>query len=115
MILPLVLERMAPQKARLWAITASSRTAQEAFEAGLVDQVVPHERLERAGQRWARQLGRARPSGLDRLARFSAQATHLSLEDALAEGGRITLEATGDAEVRNALRSFRDHGTWEDL
>ena len=115
MILPLVLERMAPQKVRLWAITAASRTAQEALEAGLVDQLVSSDQLDRAGQRWAHRLGRARPSGLGKLARFSARAAHLSPEDALTEGGRITLEATGDPEVRKALRSFQDHGSWEDL
>lgn len=116
MVLPLALERMRPQVARLWAITASSRGAEEALTAGLVDQLVAHPDLERAGKRWVRQLGRARAEGLAKLARFSARAATLSLEDALLEGGAITLAASGDPEVRRALRAFREHGVlnWED-
>ena len=116
MVLPLALERMRPQQVRLWAITASSRTADEALAAGLVDQVVARDQLERAGKRWVRQLGRARPDGLAKLASFTARAAALSVEDALAEGGRITLAASGDPQVRKALRNFREHGllSWED-
>jgi enoyl-CoA hydratase/carnithine racemase len=116
MVLPLALERMRPQQARLWAITASSRTPEEALGAGLVDQLVPHDNLARTGKRWIRQLGRARPAGLARLATFSARAAVLSVEDALVEGGRITLAASGDPQVRKALRNFREHGvlSWED-
>lgn len=114
MVLPLVFERMTRQKARLWAITASSRTAEAALEAGLVDQLVPSDKLEHAGRRWAQQLGRARPTALAKLAGFSARAACLPLGEALAEGGRITLGSTADPEARKALRSFRDQGTWED-
>ncbi len=116
MVLPLALERMRPQQARLWAVTATSRTAAEALAVGLVDQVVPADKLAGTAKRWIRQLGRARPAGLAQLASFSAHVATLSIEDALAEGGRVTLAASGDPAVRKALHSFREHGTlaWED-
>lgn len=116
MVLPLALERMRPQVARLWALTASRRSAEEALSAGLLDQVVEPARLERAVTRWVRQLSRVRPEGVRQLMTFSARASRLSIEEALAEGGRITLEASGDDAVRSALSSFREHGvfSWED-
>jgi enoyl-CoA hydratase/carnithine racemase len=110
MVLPLLLERMAPQKARLWALTAHRRGAQEALEAGLADEVVPSAMLGRAGKRWTKSLSRARPRAVRALAEFSIRAASLPLCEALAEGAVLTRTAISDPEVRRALRIFHEEG-----
>lgn len=110
MVLPLVLERMLPQKVRLWALTGTRHSVEQACAAGFVDEQVPSERLAKAGQRWARRLGRAKPRAVRALVDFSARAAHLNVEDALIRGGGLTLEAIMDPEVRNTLRIFREQG-----
>lgn len=116
MVLPLLLERMRPQLARLWGLTAESHGAEEALAAGLVDRVAPHAELERAVRRAMRELGRPRPSGVAALRRFSARALELPLEQALAEGGALTLAASQEPAVVRALHDFREHGFigWSD-
>ena len=110
MVLPLLLERMRPQKVRLWALTATRRSAEEALREGLVDEVVPSERLGRAARRWTRSLSRARPRAVRALAEFSLRAARLSLEEALGEGAALTHAAVSDPEVRRILRAFREEG-----
>ena len=115
MVLPVVLERMAPQKARLWSLTAHARSSAEALTAGLVDEVVTPERLERAAKRWVRQLGRGQPEAVATLHDFSARVRSLPIDQALAAGGEVTQAATADPAVQRALAGFRSGvSSWEE-
>jgi enoyl-CoA hydratase/carnithine racemase len=110
MVLPVLLERIRPQLARRWALTAESQGPSEALAAGLVDRVVPSAELERAERRVVRELSRARPAAVRALSAYSARALELPLVEALAAGGELTLAASLEPAVGRALRSFREYG-----
>lgn len=110
MVMPFALERMSPQKARLWALSARGHGPEEALAAGVVDRVVEGSSLESALRRVVRELGRTRPLAVESLKAFSGRAGRLSLESALIEGGELTLEMSFDPAVANALETFREFG-----
>jgi enoyl-CoA hydratase/carnithine racemase len=109
-IFPILLGRMTVQQARLLALTPQSRSALEARTLGLADEVVEPAEAERAVRRWVRALSRARSASARAIADLAASAAGRSLPEALASGGELTLAATEDPAVREALRRFRDDG-----
>jgi enoyl-CoA hydratase/carnithine racemase len=115
-ILPFVLERMAPQTARLWALTAASRSADEARQAGLADEVVESGQLQTACRRWLRQLRRSDPRGVGRLKHFTLQLSALGLEVGVERGVAVTQETVQSEKVLGALRRFAQEGSlpWEE-
>jgi enoyl-CoA hydratase/carnithine racemase len=86
---PLLLERMRPQAARLWALTAFRRTPAEALTAGLVDEIVDDAAHAAAIRRWAKVLGRGQGAGV----RVVKQLEQERLRDALSQGAEITASA----------------------
>jgi enoyl-CoA hydratase/carnithine racemase len=115
MVLPLVLERMSPQRARLWALTGLAHGPEEALAAGLADVVIPSAALERELKRWLRKLARGHVRGVAELKRLT-ETLPLSLEQAIERGLQLTASALDDEAVLSAIRSFLDDGTppWED-
>lgn len=116
MIYPLLLERLPPQVARLWALSGETKKAPEALALGLVDEVVPADRFERAQRAWVRRLLRAHPRGVAVLKPFSARVRCISLEEAIDAGRGETVAALQDKEVRRLLGAFAESGSlpWED-
>ena len=100
-------ERMTRQQCRLWMLIGGSRNAAEARAAGLVDEVVAHDQLARAGARWQRLLGRPRPEAIARMRTFVA-ADVTTGPDPLARGAAITTELLLDEGVRQSLRLFHE-------
>ncbi|GMU52529.1 MAG: hypothetical protein AMXMBFR33_16750 [Candidatus Xenobia bacterium] len=112
-IMPVLLQRMSPQKARLLAMVGSSRTAEWAQASGLVDEIAPEDSLERVARRWSRDL--ARGVGAGRLRSFVSQAERLELAEGLARGVLITDELLAEPRVQRRVRDFVEHGRapWE--
>ncbi len=110
MVLPILFERMTPQRARLLALTPHARTAAEALVLGLCDEVVAPMQAERAVGRWTKRLARVRPASARAIARVSSLCASRSLPEALAAAGELTFSATSDPAVIEALRRFREEG-----
>lgn len=107
-ILPVLLERMTPQKARMLTLVGTSRPAAWALEHGLCDEVV--EDVERATARWAKELGRADKKRVPRLRTWLTTIPHLGADEALERGAEITASLVEDPEVREAVRAFVEDG-----
>lgn len=103
-VMPLLLERIPAQKARLWAMTARSRTAAEACAVGLVDVLLPSEAqasIESALKKWERQLRRANPDAIRALKGSSPQ-----LFEAVEQGAAQTARMLAGGRIAEHLRSF---------
>jgi enoyl-CoA hydratase/carnithine racemase len=105
-IWPVVAGRMAPQAARRWTLTAWSRPAWEALAAGLVDDVVPADGLDRAAERALRMLARVEPDALRHLRDWARTAASLPLDQALARGAALTAGRMQDPAVRRRRAAF---------
>lgn len=112
-IMPILLQRMSPQKARLLAMVGSSRSAEWALASGLVDELAPLDGLDRLARRWERDL--ARGQGVARLRSMINQAERLELAEGMARGVATTDELLAEARVQRRVRDFVEHGLapWE--
>ena len=107
MVLPLLCERMPVQKARWLALSSRSIHASEAFNIGLVDEVVEGPiQLEQSLRRTLKRLLRASPSAVARLKRYSSEIATLSRVDALALGAERTAKDLIELETIAAIRGF---------
>jgi enoyl-CoA hydratase/carnithine racemase len=105
-IWPVVTDRMAPHVARQWTLTAHTRNADEAFAAGVVDELVRAERLEHAARRAVRSLTRLEPEALRRLRQWSRASRMMPMPAALAAGADITTAMVRRPEVQRRWRAF---------
>lgn len=110
MVFAVLRERMLPQRARLWALSPHPRSAAEALAAGLCDEVVGPEKLERTLRRWVRNLGRSQTRSSEAIKTLTSQTAGQSLRAALQAGGDLTLQAISDPLVRASLQAFREDG-----
>jgi enoyl-CoA hydratase/carnithine racemase len=99
-VMPILLERMRPQKARLFALSAGSRTAEEAERFGLVDAVVSD--LATAIRSASRELSRARPAAVAVLKRMTLDAA------AVERGAAQTSRLLRSPIVLAAMQTFTD-------
>jgi enoyl-CoA hydratase/carnithine racemase len=105
-VFPFLLDRMSPQKARLWALAARTLSAQEAFEIGLVDEVAPAERIEHSLRSWVRRLSRVNPAAVDAWKRYTMGPQFRTLSSCADAGAARML----DPETRSAVRRFTEEG-----
>jgi enoyl-CoA hydratase/carnithine racemase len=105
-VLPVLLERVTPQRLRLLAMRAYSLTADQAHALGLVDEVIPSETLPAATRRWTRTLSRPNPNTVAILKRYADP----SLRYGLKQGARVTAERVRDPAVLAAARRFEHEG-----
>jgi enoyl-CoA hydratase/carnithine racemase len=110
--LPLLLERMSPQKARLAAMTARSYSAAEAQALGLVDVVTSAEAFPSTVRAQVRSLARTAPDAVGALKRFSAEPEY---RVRLERGADVTRTLLQSAHVGKAIREFMAGGRlpWE--
>lgn len=115
-ILPVLVERMPPQKARLLAILGHSHNAAWARESGLVDEVVAVEDMDRTVRRMARDLGRVAPQRVVGLRSWVHELGQLGAEAAVAHGAKMTASFVHEKAVRETVRRFVEEGTppWAD-
>lgn len=117
-ILPVLAERLGLHQAKRWAITQATWQAGEAHTRGLVDQVVPFDKLEVTLKRMLRTLLRVHPRGVTTLKRYvrslsskrSSNETSMDVSTAMLEGQQLLLQLLGEPEVRADIIGFRDFG-----
>lgn len=107
-IWPVVTDRMAPHLARQWTLSACSRSAAEAREAGVVDEVVGADALARGIRRGVRTLARLETGALVRLRAWARQSRALPLAAAVAEGAAITGTLMNAPHVQTRWRAFTE-------
>ena len=103
MIWPLVVARLGESGARRWTVSAHARSAQDARDAGLVDELAATGRELRDLQRATRMLLRAEPTALRHLRRWARETRQQPLDDVLVRGadltGRMATAPTSAARV----------------
>lgn len=110
MILPVLLERLSPQKARLLALWGSV-DARQALDLGLVDQVVQDAPgLEKALRSALKQALRCNPQAVAQLKQLSGRMTGMPLERALELGADVAAEVFSDPRRLKHVREFMDGG-----
>jgi len=109
--LPLLLERMTPQKTRLVTMTARSYGAAEAHALGLVDEVTSADALVPTVRAHVRSLVRASPEAVVALKRLCGNLARTDLE----RGGEMTRTLLQREQVGQAIREFMAGGRvpWE--
>ncbi|MCC6523239.1 MAG: enoyl-CoA hydratase/isomerase family protein [Polyangiaceae bacterium] len=114
-VLPVLLERMTLQQARLLTLLGSARDAGFAVAHGLADEVVPAGELRRRAARLGRELGRVGTPRVRGLRAWLYEAVTLDPEAALACGAEVTAELLKDDDVRRGIQAFLADGTppWE--
>lgn len=105
-VLPLILQRLPPQKARLLALS-SSLDAERALTLGLIDQMVadPAE-LEKALRTAVKQALRTSPRAVVELKQLTDQVVGEPCDSALDLGAGQTAEVLANAENVDAIRAF---------
>jgi len=107
-IWPVIADRMAPHIARQWTLTAHTRSADEGRAAGLVDDVVAADDLDRAVRRAVRTLHRLEPGALCAFRQWARQSRQHDLAAALAAGARLTATLLQKPEARRRWGAFTD-------
>jgi enoyl-CoA hydratase/carnithine racemase len=105
-VLPVLLERLSPQKLRLLALRGHSVTAPQALQLGLVDDVVAAGLLPSATRRWIRTLSRPDAAAVGAFKAYTAEVQSMRLEEALNRGASLTAERLQADSVRIAARTF---------
>jgi enoyl-CoA hydratase/carnithine racemase len=110
-----LLERMTPQKARLFTMTGRSHRAAEAQALGLVDVVTADDALAPASRAKARTLLRAAPDAVGALKRLCGTLGSPEGRADLERGGEMTRALLQREHVGQAIRQFMTDGRvpWE--
>ena len=113
--LPVLLERMTPQKARLMTMTARSYGAAEAQAMGLVDVVTSAEAFESTVRAHVRALGRTSPEAVSALKQLCAGLASREGRAVLEHGGEVTRALLQNEQIGHAIREFMAGGRlpWE--
>jgi enoyl-CoA hydratase/carnithine racemase len=110
-VLPVLIERLTPQQARLMTLRGRTHDAAWAEKHGLADEIVPADQLERAASRTMRELSRTSPARVLGLRSWIHELVNLEPDAALARGAAVTANLVRDPEVREAVRTFVEDGT----
>jgi enoyl-CoA hydratase/carnithine racemase len=110
-IWPVITDRMAPHVARQWTLTAHTRGAEEGRAAGLVDDIVAADELDRAVRRAVRTLRRLEPGALRAFRQWARESRQHDLGTALAAGATLTATRLQQAETRRRWDTFADGGS----
>lgn len=117
MIWPAVVGRLGANAARRWTVSAHSRSAREAMEAGAVDELVStgtaESRVVRTLQRAVRMLARLEPGAARQLRRWQREAQIGTLTDALSRGAQLTQHMANTPVTRARVAAFsRGESPW---
>lgn len=107
MIMPFLCERIRPQKARWLAVSGTRLKAEEAYDLGLVDRLVPHTAAQEKTLREAiKRLLRANPRSVAKVRAFTADIGCVGLEAAARAGASQTNADLLELETITAIRGF---------
>jgi enoyl-CoA hydratase/carnithine racemase len=107
-ILPLLAERVAPQRLRLRALAGGAWPAAAALADGLVDRVVPADAVDAAARAALRTLRRPRRAMVAAWKALTAESAQLAA--GLARGAQLTANALDDDDTRRRLDAFHREG-----
>jgi enoyl-CoA hydratase/carnithine racemase len=107
-IWPVIADRVGAPVARRWAVSAHSRSAAEAFASGLVDELVPPDRLDAALRRASRALCRLDAEALRHLRTWARASQQPDLVTALRHGADLTTMLGRRPSVRERWQAFAD-------
>jgi enoyl-CoA hydratase/carnithine racemase len=105
-IWPIVSSRMTAHEAWRWTISAHTRPATAAYAAGIVDEVVEVDALERTVQRAAQRLGRLECLALSRMREWARDCHQHPLADAVSMGAAITAQLAVRPQVRRRWDAY---------
>src|SRR5262245_46000302 len=106
MIWPAIVSRLGANTARRWTVSAHTRSAQEALDAGVLDELVDAGTGPHRVQRAVRMLTRLEPGATRQLRRWHREAQTTSHTDALARGARLTQEMAESSVARERVSAF---------
>jgi enoyl-CoA hydratase/carnithine racemase len=107
MVLPVLFERIPPQKARRLAVGAASISADRAHELGLVDELVDDgAEVERALRPLLRNALRTSPAAVSALKRFTAEVAPMGCREGIEAGRAHTTTSLSQPEVLSGIRAF---------
>ncbi|MGC4083043.1 MAG: enoyl-CoA hydratase/isomerase family protein [Vicinamibacterales bacterium] len=106
MIWPAVSARLGANTARRWTISAHTRTASQALDAGVVDELVSSDRADAALRRTIRTLARLEPAATRALRRWSREAQEGPLAAILARGAALTRAMAASRVVQARVAAF---------
>lgn len=113
MIWPIIVSRMTEGVARRWTLSADTRDAPEALEAGLVDELVLVDESRAALERTVAMLERAEPTAVRTLRHWMYETRDSSIDTALARGAAVTAQMAGDPVTRARIAAFdRGESPW---
>jgi enoyl-CoA hydratase/carnithine racemase len=115
-IMPVLLERMAPQKIRLLALQGTAVDAKEARALGLVDAVSEVHELSATVGGLVRALGRPEPQAVPMLKQYIRESMAWSIALMLNRGAELTTSLLQQGKVMEAFRKFVSEGNapWVD-
>lgn len=106
MIWPAIVGRLGANVARRWTISAHTRSASEALDAGVLDECVPAERGRHALQRAVRTLRRLEPAATAALRRWNRESQLGTVADALHRGAALTRQMAATTTVQARVAAF---------
>jgi enoyl-CoA hydratase/carnithine racemase len=113
MIWPAIVGRLGANVARRWTISAHARSAREALDAGVVDELVEADNGMHRVQRAVRMLARLEPGATQQLRRWHHEAQTTSRAEAVARGAVLTQEMADSLVVRERVAAFaRGESPW---
>ena len=113
MIWPAVVGRLGANGARRWTLSAHTRSAHEALDAGVIDELVDVGSGVHRVQRAVQMLARLEPSATQRLRRWHRESQATSHADALTRGALLTQEMASSLVARQRVAAFaRGEAPW---
>jgi naphthoate synthase len=99
--------QVGQKRAREIFFIGANYSAQEAYEMGMVNKVVPHDQLEEVALEWAREMNSKSPTAM-RMLKFAFNLVDDGLMGQQVFAGEATRLAYGTEEAEEGRRSFVD-------
>ncbi len=105
-VYPFLLERVSYKKARYMVLSSKIMDAKTAYEAGIVDEIVEEERLEKKLKEYIKRILFSSPDALRLVKRYSDKLTENKIDEAVDFAQKQLTELLNDKNNLNAIRSF---------
>ncbi|MEJ2422537.1 MAG: enoyl-CoA hydratase-related protein [Acidobacteriota bacterium] len=106
MVSVLLARQLGDRVARELLLTGRTLGAEEAMRMGMVNRIVPAERLEEEALAFARKLSQGAPSGLALTKELLLETSGMSIERAVDFAARVNVFARTGPEMREGLDAF---------
>jgi len=107
-VLPFLLKRLSPNKARYLILSAKRLSAREAFEIQLIDEVFKSDNMEKELKGVLKTLFRANPSALSETKKFISELEGKTSAESLELSRSKLLEIVSQQEVKEGIRNFSE-------